>query len=230
MSVPVSSNQQCFFLTNDYNKEWISHLLKTAGSDELTEDDVAAGIMVYLIKQHPSALQKLGEMLQIPQLMVNNRMDAHTAAAMWNEANTTIRGQRTINRYVYNYYGFRLTPYDEELRKLTDHHVKPIHKKSKVNKRKITWWYKEIDEVVLNLLNNDWNETDFDAIDIVFGGDHSAGVFAGWTAIQTPVMTSACLHYWSCRSSSRIAQVSCFSVKSLFYSTAIVQYRKFGQF
>ena len=146
-------------MTNAHNKEWIDHLIKIAGSDKLSKDDVAADIMVYLIKQHPSALQKLGEMLQIPQLMVNNRMDAHTTAAMWNEANTTIRGQRTINRYVYNYYGFRLTPYDEELRKLTDHHVKPIHKKSKVNKRKITWWYKEIDEVVLNLLNNDWTGT-----------------------------------------------------------------------
>ena len=86
--------------------------------------------MVYLIKEHPSALATLGEMLKIPQLMVNDRMDAHTAAAMWNEANTTIRGQRTINQYVFNYFGFRLTPDNQELNKLTNHHIKPIHKKS----------------------------------------------------------------------------------------------------
>ena len=173
--VPVSSTQECF-LSNANNKKWINHLIKTAGSDELSEDDVAAIMMVYLIKHHPDALQVVAEKLKIPQLMVNRRMDPHTAAAMWNEANTTVRGQRTINRYVFQYFGFRLTPYDAELQKLTDHHIKPIHESTKVGKEIITWWYKEIDEVVLNLLNNDFDQVDFDAIDIVFGGDHGAGV------------------------------------------------------
>ena len=35
----------------------------------------------------------------------------------------------------------------------------------------------------MNLLNNDWIETDFDSIDIIFGGDHGAGVFGAGVKI-----------------------------------------------
>ena len=173
--VPVSSTHE-LLLRNARNKGWIEQIMEVAGSGDLDEEKVAIAIVVYLIKHHPKTLEAVAKELKIPQLMVNGRMDTHTAAAMWSEANVTVRGQAVINRYVSNVFGFRLSN-AADIRKLTDHHVKPIQMKSKVGKQTITWWYKNIDEVVLNLLNNEWIGIDFDDIDVVFGGDHGAGVF-----------------------------------------------------
>lgn len=54
-TVPVCSTKK-YLLKNSWNKSWINHRLKIAISDELSEEDVVANIMVFLIKYHPLVL------------------------------------------------------------------------------------------------------------------------------------------------------------------------------
>ena len=41
----------------------------------------------------------------------------------------------------------------------------------------VTFWYRSVDLIVKNLLDNDWRDVGFDEIHVVFGGDHGQGVF-----------------------------------------------------
>ncbi|OEU21464.1 hypothetical protein FRACYDRAFT_235090 [Fragilariopsis cylindrus CCMP1102] len=176
VKVPVSSSDSRF-RKNAKKLQWIQQILKTAGSNEFSEDDVAVCIMMFLVDRHPEALVALGQKLKIPELLADKRMDPFTAASMWNEANVPLRGQRAIKRYVYTYFGFWLTPAEHHISAITDHHVEPIHGESIIEEKMLSWWYKNIDDVVKTLLDNEWYGLDFNDIDVVFGGDHGQGVF-----------------------------------------------------
>ena len=176
VKVPISSSDSKFRY-NAKRLEWIQQILKTAGTDELSEDEVAVCIMMFLVDRHPETLAMLGQKLKIPELLVNKRMDPFTSAAMWNEANVPLRGQRAIKRYVHTYFGFWLTPAEHHINAITDHHVEPIHGESIYDEKTLSWWYKNVNDVVKTLLDNEWYGVDFDDIDVIFGGDHGQGVF-----------------------------------------------------
>ena len=169
--VPVTSSKK-WFLSNHRSTPWIATMLRTAGSGDFSEDDVAACMIEYLIKHHPDVLDKVDR-----KYLLNARMDPLTSAAMWNEANVPKRGQRVIKQYLYSHFGFWITAAEKRIDALTDHFTRPIHGISKVDEKDISWWYKDIDDVIKNLLDNEWADVDFDEIDVVFGGDHGQGVF-----------------------------------------------------
>ena len=175
VKVPVSSTEDCF-ASNARNEEWIDNILEVAGTEKLSKDNVMDCIMVYLIKNYPKVLERVGEKLKIPNLMTNEKMDAHTAAVMWNKANVTLRGPRDIKKYIHSVYSFWVTPAQRHINAISDHFTELIHVESEVGEKTITWWHKPIDEAIVNILENEWDGIKFN-IDVVFGGDHGCLVF-----------------------------------------------------
>jgi hypothetical protein len=184
VEVPKSSTIDRFNI-NAKRKRWIELVLKTAGKD-LDDDHVAAAMVVYLIKNFPSAIP-IAMDCNLPILDLNDRMDPHTSAAMWHEANLPKRGQRVIKRYIFAYFGFWITSPEYQIDALTKHYVRSIHGKVEIGdvaKEEITFWYRKVDDVVKNLLDNDWIGVEFDEIHVVFGGDHGQSVFGAAVKIM----------------------------------------------
>lgn len=102
VEVPASSAIDQFAV-NARRKKWIDIILKTAGTG-LPEDDIAAALIIYLVKHNPNSLPVVGRACNILSLTTNDQMDPQTSAAMWHEANLPLRGQRvSIKQYIYAY-------------------------------------------------------------------------------------------------------------------------------
>jgi hypothetical protein len=170
--------------------------VKESIDGEYTDEELAGHVIFALAKKYPKSFDWAGKKLGYPAF-IKHRMDAYTAACMWSDANIPIRSQRIILRYIFGYFGFRLTCPQREIDKLASHLVLPIHGETKVGQEKISHWYRPIDDVVINLLENEWNHLDFHRMDIVFGGDHGQSVFGAavkiilwsldWTIVASSV-------------------------------------------
>jgi hypothetical protein len=112
-------------------------------------------------------------------------MDAHSACAMWEEANVPLRAQRVILRHLAQFFGRRITVPERKIQELEVGALQPISDSVVVDGEHITYWYRKIDEVILDRLHtefksrgpNYFQQVGFNSIDIVFGGDHGARRF-----------------------------------------------------
>ena len=95
-------------------------------------------VMVFLIKDHPKVLERVGENLKMTTLTANKRINPYIATAMWNEADITLRGQRVIKKYIHSVFGFQITPAQHHINATSDHYTKPIHEESEVGETTIT--------------------------------------------------------------------------------------------
>eukprot|EP00978_Attheya_sp_CCMP212_P037364 scaffold175527_cov64-Attheya_sp.AAC.1 len=116
-------------------------------------------------------------------------MDAPSAAAMWQEANTSKRSQRSIVRHLRAYFGTRLIVPESEIDKLGQEHVPPICDKFKMEKKDIHFWTKPLTVVLCKgiesrLMDNFELCNEMKSIDVVIGGDHGQGKFRAVTKIN----------------------------------------------
>lgn len=79
-------------------------------------------------------------------------MVAHSACAMWEEANVP---QRIILRHLSNFFGWRLTVSERQIRELEAGALHPISDSVVVGRETITFWYRKIDQANLGRLQTE---------------------------------------------------------------------------
>jgi hypothetical protein len=82
-------------------------------------------------------------------------LDAESAAAMWQEANCPIRTQRIILRYLFHFFGRRITFPEQKIIDLEQGAVHPITDSALIGGKEIFFWYKEIDKVIISRLKRE---------------------------------------------------------------------------
>jgi hypothetical protein len=183
VQVPVSSNTYRFG-RNAKETKWVRKaILASAGGAEELEESTAMYLLTYLGKNYEDAFAFAATKLGL--LLKPKKMDAEAAAAMWQEANCPVRAQRIILRHLFNFFGRRITVPEQRIRDLEDGNLRPITNSVAIDGSDIFFWYKKIDEVIINrvkkevqcrgtsyFINQRYNEAD-----IVFGGDHGARRF-----------------------------------------------------
>jgi hypothetical protein len=112
---------------------------------------------------------------------LSKKMDAHSAAAMWESANVSTTQQRTILRHLNCFFGARFTVPESKVREIGKGFLEPINSSYEgPGKEKITFWYKPVDAVLQHEISNLLDEDSFKLLkhaDIVVGGDHGKGKF-----------------------------------------------------
>ena len=108
-------------------------------------------------------------------------MSASTAAAMWQESNVGVGGQRVIQRYLANEFGTRLVVPMKEIAQLGKPHVPPVcsyHETADL--KKIHYWTKPLVLVITKCMSSylpTQPNKSIHSIDIVYGGEYSQGKF-----------------------------------------------------
>lgn len=186
VEVPKSSNMEQW-VVNARKRQWLEKVLHLSTTGTMTSDEAAVCAIVAISKKHPGVFEAAGQRLGYPSL-IQGPMDVHTAASMWNKAGVSKNGQRIIRRYIHGCFGIWITPPEKKIESLVSHIVTPTHGVASVGARKIHFWYKDVDDVVVNLLENEWKSISFHSMDVVFGGDHGQGVFGA--AVKVILWTS----------------------------------------
>ena len=113
-----------------------------------------------------------------------SKMDAPTAAAMWEDAGVYLHGQRVIHRYYINEFGHKFTVPEKEIKRLECDRVPPITGSSRVGDDDFFWWYKDPVEVITTKLKKflpfrqlNYIGLKFNKLDIIIGGDHGQKAF-----------------------------------------------------
>ena len=148
------------------------------------EEDAAEGLISYLGHMFGAAFISASEKIGMPVRQQRDKMDAPTAAAMWEDAGVYLHSQRVIHRYYINEFGHKFTVPESELRQLASERVLPITGSTKVGEEELSWWYKDPLQVITTkveklvrhdkLLNI---ERPFNKLDIIIGGDHGQKSF-----------------------------------------------------
>ena len=98
-----------------------------------TAADAAEALMAHLGQKFGatfiSALEKIGMPAATER---QSKMDAPTAAAMWEDAGVYLHGQRVIHRYYINEFGHKFTVPEKEIQHLECDRVPPIMGSSRV--------------------------------------------------------------------------------------------------
>jgi len=181
VQVPTSATYNQF-KRNINRVKWFDDVLLAvakSGSQEEAAEWIARFVGEYNHDAFVSAASSIGIIVQ------SKVMDAHSACAMWEEANVPVRAQRVIVRHLKNFFGRRVSVPEKAIRELEDGVLHPISDSVVVDKEMITFWYRNIDEVVLHRLKTEFKfrgkeyfqQFGFNSIDIVFGADHGARRF-----------------------------------------------------
>ncbi|CAJ1962191.1 unnamed protein product [Cylindrotheca closterium] len=174
--IPVSSSRKRF-AKNAKETEWIQNVVNMPGNENLTETQKAAYLFENLLKFYPDLLDVSAEECGIRGLNRMLPMDAHKTLAMMNEANMTYYTLRVVKRYIWDHFKIRFTAPEERIREITAHLVEPIHGTVKIDETIITYWYRPITNVVLNLFKHEFKDLEFHECKVILGGDHGVGVF-----------------------------------------------------
>ena len=79
-------------------------------------------------------------------------MCAAAAAAMWDNANISIRAQRVILKHLFTAFGRRLTVPESTVKALAVNAITPDCGVYILDKEKISYWTKDIEVVICNQL------------------------------------------------------------------------------
>jgi hypothetical protein len=169
--IPKSQNLK-YFKRCVHDAGWLDNVLDACVSEDINREDARQWLSYTLGRKHPKSFEWAAEKLGYGVAFTKKQMDAETAAAMWKDAGVTLRGQRVIRRFMKSYFGHYFTVPEAHIKGLVSSFVQPIHGVAEVNTLKITYWYKPIDEVILNLLVTEWAKVDFASLEIIIGGDH----------------------------------------------------------
>jgi len=181
VQVPKSTTYS-HFKRNAKRVKWIDDVLLAAARSGC-QDEAAEWILRYLGEFHHDAFITAESSVGI--LLCSKVMDAYSACAMWEEANMPLWAQHVILHHLSNFFGWRLTVPERQIRELEAGALHPISDSVVVDKETITFWYREIDQAILDCLQMELKfkekeylqQLGFNSIDIVFGGDHGAKRF-----------------------------------------------------
>ena len=118
-------------------------------------------------------------------LILSQKMDAVSALAMWEAARVNRSQQRTITRHLTSYFEGPIIVPEVQITSLTKaQFVLPqvgVYKVVDTNE-KISYWYRDVAKMICHTLELYFNENvtqinTFNAMDLVFGGDHGKGKF-----------------------------------------------------
>jgi hypothetical protein len=198
--VPSCINRAQFQKTLSRYGHWVNGVLdamipfepkKTKELDEIDEEggpqvrwsnreDAAEALMAHLGCHYGAAFMSASDIIGMP-VVRRSKMDAPTAAAMWNEAGVYCHGQRIIHKYYLNHFGVKFTVSEREIRKLALEAINPITGSTMVGEEEIFWWYKDpatvITRQIKKIVGDNQPVVRFDKIDIILGGDHGQKAF-----------------------------------------------------
>ncbi len=181
VQVPTSTNYSQF-KRNARRVKWLDDILFAAAKSG-SQDESTEWIGRYLGENNHDAFITAASSLGI--LVQSKAMDAHSACTMWEEANVPLRAQRVILRHLAQFFGRRITVPERKIRELEVGALQPISDSVVVDGEHVMYWYRKIDEVILDRLHtefksrgpNYFQQVGFNSIDIVFGDDHGARRF-----------------------------------------------------
>ena len=119
----------------------------------------------------------------------SKKMDAATACAMWQEANSSKKSQRTILRYLAAEFGGRLVVPESQVDAFGQDHVPPDTGsfEDPMTRKMIHYWTKPIAQLLEvsmstyikenNIATNEGTLSSLKSMDMVLGGDHGQGIF-----------------------------------------------------
>ena len=175
---PVCSASYKLFKQNIHRTKWMDALLSAICDDK---DVAAEWIIHFLGKRYEHKLTEVA--IHLGLLLPSNVMDAETPCAMWEEANCPYKAQRVILRHLKNFFGRRITVPERFIRWLEDGVLNPRSDQKVIDGKTVYFWHKNIDEVVAHQLKLELKHrgpdfgTQYNALDVVFGGDHGARCF-----------------------------------------------------
>lgn len=147
-----------------------------------SEQDCAQALTAYVGSKFPAAFISAAEKLGMP--VVGAKMDAATSLAMWEDANVYPRNQHIIHKYYIHHFGHKFTVPDGAIRLLAANRVEPITGSTKIGDDDYSWWFKDPLEVIttklekiVQYLKKSNNDTTFNKLDIIIGGDHGQKAF-----------------------------------------------------
>ena len=82
------------------------------------EEDAAEALMAHLGHRFSASFISASEKIGMPVLHPLKRMDAPTAAAMWEDAGVYLHSQRVIHRYYMHQFGHKFTVPEKEVQDL----------------------------------------------------------------------------------------------------------------
>jgi hypothetical protein len=182
--VPQSANKYRFDRNAKGGGSWLENLLAAVAPTSMPNSKEVAlqWLLTYIGCNYNDIFVNVCDSLGL--LLNGKKMDAESAAAMWEAANVNINQQRTILKYMAAYFGRRLTVPESYIRELEEGALMPITGDFTTNeKKKINYWYKDLDAVILHRLK--WivkqhgiqHLTPFDRIFIILGGDTGGRMF-----------------------------------------------------
>ena len=149
------------------------------------KEAAAEALMAHLGYHYGAAFISASEKIGMPVATERrSKMDAPTAAAMWEDAGVYLHGQRVIHRYYINEFGHKFTVPEKEIKRLECDRVPPITGSSRVGDDDFFWWYKDPLQVITTKLKKIARPSDgsitgleFNKLDIIIGGDHGQKAF-----------------------------------------------------
>jgi hypothetical protein len=151
--VPSSRNYYRFNQNAKYTGWVKSMLLAAVGGIEKNEEVAACFLLEHLGSKYSDAFALVASRLGL--LLCSKKLDAESAAAMWQEANCPIRTQRIILRYLFHFFGRRITFPEQKMIDLEQGAVHPITDSALIGGKEIFFWYKEIDKVIISRLKRE---------------------------------------------------------------------------
>jgi hypothetical protein len=104
LRVPKSTNLNSFE-KNMQRSNFVNNLLQSLAP---TTEEATKWLLRELAKKHGKIYEEVARERGIMTTQ-NKKMDAHSAAAMWEDAKVSLHQQRKINRHMGAYFGARLT-------------------------------------------------------------------------------------------------------------------------
>ena len=120
LHVPQAKNEESF-IKNEKRNKWLSKIPQVLFPND--ENIAVEWMLKELGKNYEDEFIISAKELGYP--LFSKKMNAVTAAAMWQESNVNLRSQRTILRYLANEFGTRLVVPETEISKLRQNFVEP---------------------------------------------------------------------------------------------------------
>jgi hypothetical protein len=113
LRIPMSASLPSF-QRNMHRTNFVDNLLKNLGPNT---EEATKWLLGHLARTNSKIYEEVAREKGIITTQ-NKKMDAHSAAAMWEDANVKLFQQRKINRHLGAYFGSRLTVPEKEIKEI----------------------------------------------------------------------------------------------------------------
>jgi len=184
IAIPESANQYRFDRNTKEKGSWLQKLLAALVPPSIPNgnDQALLWLTSFIGSNYNDTFVSVCHSLGL--ILNGKKMDAESAAAMWEAANVNLKQQRIILKYMSVYFGRRLTVPESHIRELEEGALLPITGEyTTTDNKTVHYWYKDINSVVLHRLecivkhHGVQHLALFDRIFIILGGDTGGRMF-----------------------------------------------------